>query len=291
MTLVISWSSLQRYEHCKQRQLRTMEGKRLVKPYQGRDFLAGNVADRVQREWLRSPDPQPGQMAEMVPDMLDRWSNPERGEEEANPVKWKGDPRKDRAEVQAFCTMVVTRLEPILLKWVVPFDYQPELRFATYISLPYFDERLVAVKLIGGIDIVVRLPDERFLLFDLKATKNDSYIAKTLGQGIFYDVAWSSYFGKGSPLRFGFIAPALDEPLIWCDISAEDRQVMFSRIQRFAEGMWNGDYAPKVDNEGCDYCDTKQACDKFRIHLSVDDKGRNQASFEQALEARRSART
>jgi hypothetical protein len=290
VSLSISWSGLSRYEYCHHKHLRVTEGKALRSPWSSRDFLAGNVADRVQREWLRQPDPQPGQMVAMVPDMLDRWTNPDRGEEDFRPVRWKGDPREDRRKVQEFCTEVVSKLEPILLKWVTPFDFQPELRFETHIAVPYLDGRLVAVTLVGGIDIVVRLPSGEFVLFDLKATRQDSYIAKTLGQGIFYSLAWKHYWGV-HPVRFGFIAPALDERLIWCDISEDDYTTMRSRIMKFATGMWSGEWSPKFDNEGCDFCEVRHACDKFAIHLTPDDRGRNQASFEQALEARRSGRT
>ena len=289
MSLQISWSGLQRYELCHQKHLRYIEGKALRSPWSSRDFLAGNVADRVQREWLRLPDPQPGQMVAMVPDMLDRWSNPDREEPEFKPVKWKGDPREDRREVLAFCTEVVRKLEPILLKHVVPYDYQPELRFETHMAVPYLDGRLVAVKLVGGIDIVVRMPSGDFVLFDLKATKSDAYIAKTLGQGIFYDMAWKAYWGV-HPIWFGFIAPALDEQLIVNIFSDHERAVMGSRIMQFATGMWSGEWDPKTDNEGCDFCEVRHACDKYAIHLAPDDKGRHQASFEQALEARRSGR-
>lgn len=260
------------------------------KPFASRDFLAGNIADRVQREWLSLPDPQPGQMAAMVPDMLDRWTNPDRAEGDFQPVKWKGDPQKDRADVLEFCTLVVTRLEPILLKWVVPFDYQPELRFEAWVGLPNLEGENTPIRLIGGIDIVVRLPDGRFILFDLKATKQDSYIAKTLGQGIFYDISWKHYWGE-HPIRFGFIAPALEERLVWCDINDQDRDVMRARIMRFAQGMWAGDWTPRADDDECTYCDCKHVCAKFDLHLTVDDQGHHRASFDQALEARRSART
>ena len=264
--LSICWTALQRYEACHQRHLRTMEGKAIRKPYASRDFLAGNIADRVQRAWLHLPDPQPGQMAAMVPDMLDRWTNPDREDEEFQPIKWRGDPQVDRKEVQEFCTLVVTRLEPILLKWVVPFDYQPELRFEAWIGLPDLNGDTTPVRLVGAIDIVVRLPDGRFVLFDLKATKQESYMSKTLGQGIFYDVSWAHYWGE-HPIRFGFIAPALEERLIWCDINEGDRAVMRSRIMRFAHGMMAGEWAPKADDEGCEHCDCKHVCDKYALHL------------------------
>lgn len=289
MTLAISWSGLQRWEHCKQHHLRVMERRSIPRARNTRDFLPGTLSDRIMRAWLQSPDPQPGQMVEMVPEFFDRFTNPDRGEQDFSPVSWKGDPRRDQEEVRRFVSMVVTNLEPILTKWVIPFDYQPELKFETVIGIPYLDGRTVGIKLIGGIDIVVRIQRDPpvFILFDLKATKNDSYIAKTLGQGIFYDISWASYFKQGYPARFGFIAPALNDQLIWADITDEDRRVMMSRVIAFAQGMWRGDWAPKVDNEGCDFCTTKHVCDKFAVHLVKDADGRNRVSFEDAIAARR----
>ena len=76
------------------------EKKALAKPFNSRDFLPGTVADRIQREWLRSNNPLPGQMVQMVPDMIERYTNPDRLEEDFRPVRWKGDPAADRRAVQ-----------------------------------------------------------------------------------------------------------------------------------------------------------------------------------------------
>jgi hypothetical protein len=289
MTLTLSWTGLKRYEECHQLHRRVASGQAL--PQNSRIFLPGSTADRVMRAWLDQDDPKPGQMVTMVPDYLDRLTNHSRGDEDFREhVKWRGDPRKDKRDIVEFVTAVVSKLEPILMKWVVPNDYAPELKFRTTIGLPYLDGRTVGVMLIGGIDIVVRLPDGRWVLFDLKATKERRYIDATLGQGIFYDIAWESYYGEGPPVAFGFIAPALDEPLIWIKISDEDRRVMLTRMEAMAHGMWRGDWTPKVDNEGCEFCPARHVCDKFVIHLVKDERGRHRASFEGTIQKRRELR-
>jgi hypothetical protein len=250
-----------------------------------RDYLPGSIADRGMRWWL-SGDPKPGLLVPRVLEMYDRLTNPDLGDDEYRPFTWKGNPQEDQQKVRDFLVKVATELEPILLKWVVPYDYDPEHRFRVVVGLPYLDERTVAVTMIGGIDIVVRIPDGRFILFDLKATVNDSYIAQTLGQGIFYDVAWKFYWGE-HPVKFGFIAPALEDKLIWVDITPDDRRLMMDRIVRFAQGMWRGEWEPKEDNNGCQWCEAKNVCDKFAMHLTIDDQGKRRAAFENAVQTRR----
>jgi PD-(D/E)XK nuclease superfamily protein len=289
MTLLLSWSGLKRYEACHQLHLRTI--KKQTTPPNARVFLAGACADLVQREWLNQEDPKPGQMVTAIPDVLDRLTNSERNfEDYRSHIRWRVDRATDLRDISGFVKLVVTKLEPILLKHVVPYDYEPELKFRTTLGIPYLDDKPVGVLLLGGIDIVVRLPDGRFVLYDLKATKERRYIDSTLGQGIFYDIAWASYFGEGYPAMFGFIAPALDDPLIWVKVSDEDRQVMFSRITAFAHGMWRGDWKPKTDDAGCNFCEAKHACDKFAVHLKLDEVGRHRASFEQTVTRRRELR-
>jgi hypothetical protein len=290
VTLKISWSGLSRYEACHHHHLRVIEGKAIRRGFASRDFLAGNVADRTMREFLRAPDPKP-ELPDLVDEWFERFTDPALGEEDFRPVKWRRDPSTDRAEVKEFVLQLVDELRPVLDQWVLPYDYHPELRFEVVIGLPYLDGRTVGVKLIGGIDVVVRISEDppTFILFDLKATKHDSYIAKTLGQGVFYDVAWAPYWGAGPPKRFGFITPALTEKLIWADIDDDDRRVMRARIEAFAQGMWRGDWSPKVDNAGCEYCDTQHACDKFAVHIVTDSVGKRRASFEDAVKLRREA--
>ena len=288
MTLLISWSGLKRYESCHQLHLRTI--KQQTQKQNARIFLPGATADLVQREWLNQDDPKPGQMVKMVPDVLDRLTNKDRNFEDFREhIRWRSDPRTDKQEITEFVTSVVTKLEPILLKLVVPYDYQPELKFRTTMGLPYLDGRIVGVKLIGGIDIVVRDNEGRFILYDLKATKERRYIDSTLGQGIFYDIAWEAYFGV-RPVMFGFIAPALDEPVIWVKVSDDDRSVMMARVTKFAHGMWRGDWTPKTDDEGCRFCEARHVCDKFAIHLATDEMGRHRVSFEHTVAARRELR-
>jgi hypothetical protein len=291
----ISWSGLRRYEECRQMHLRTIEGK-TSGAANGRIFLPGTVADRVMREWLSVSDPEPGQMHDMVPAMLERYANPktEADRKDARVIKWRGDKNEDRQRVLDFVIDVVDRLEPILMEHVIPHDYHPELKFEQIIGIPYLDGRPVGVKLIGGIDIAVRLREPQyglepgdFVLWDLKATQNDEYIAKVVGQGIFYDIAFGHWWGDVTqPKRFGFVAPALKEPVQWLTIDDQDRRAMLERVVRFAHGMWQGRWEPKASDEGCSMCEVRHVCDKFQVHMSSDDVGKHRASFAATAKAR-----
>lgn len=265
----------------------------------GRVFLPGTVADRVMRAWLDSPDPQAGQMEQMVPEYLDRFSQPPAEGVADEPdrykiIKWRGNPRRDKALVRNFVVEVVRDLEPILLKYVVPHEYEPEVKFRVSIAIPYLDGRLTQVDLIGGIDIVSRLlyPEwdlakGDWVLYDLKATKDPAYIGKVIGQGIFYDIALGHWIGDVSqPKRFGFIAPAIPERVVWTQITDEDRRHMMTRIISFAQGQWRKDWDPKESDVGCKYCEVHHACSKWAVEVDRDAAGRNRTSFQKAAQRR-----
>lgn len=299
--LLISWSGLRRWEECRHKHLRYIQGK-VSRTMDGRIFLPGTVADRVMREWLASPDPQPGQMEDAVEAMMERFANPQNEDDRktARVIKWRGDPREDRAKVTEFVRDTVVKLEPILLEYVIPHDYEEELSFRTTIGIPYLDGRTVGVTLLGGIDIVTRLRDAiaidagrtlfapgEFVLYDLKATSDEKYVSKVVGQAIFYDIAFGHWWGDPrQPRAFGFISPATNERLIWVKIDDAARRAMMERIIRFAHGMWRGEWEPKVSNTGCSYCECKHACDKFALHTKPGEEGRRRASFETAASRR-----
>lgn len=239
-------------------------------------------------------------MVAMVPDVFRLYTKPATPEEKQEAqyiVKWRGDPNRDKALVVNFVRDVVTQLEPILLKYVVPHDYQPELRFRTPFGIPYLDGRLTAVDLIGGIDIVVRLrsPMELngvrletgdFAFYDLKATANKDYIPKTLGQAIFYDISGGYYFGMPEqPKAFGFIAPVLEQKIHWTTVAEIDRTVMIDRIIRFAHGQWRREWDPKVGSQ-CYNCDVRHACEAWKVDVEENSAGKHRASFEVAAKRR-----
>jgi hypothetical protein len=189
-------------------------------------------------------------------------------------------------------------MEPILVAHVLPYDYHPELKFRATIYIPDPWGKLSPLDLIGGIDIATRFEPPgvstefgRFRNYDLKATTNTSYIQQTLGQAIFYDVAFGHWIGdKRQPEGFGFIAPALPELVYWANITDDDRRAMLARIIKAANGMWLKKWEPKEDDSGCNYCDVKHVCDKFAIVSQTDAQGRNRASFGRSG-ATRTART
>lgn len=259
--LKISWSQLQTHFECKQRAMLQRRGFR--SPLQDvRNFFHGTVVDLVMRNWLESDNPVSGQMEGMVEDhialCLDKIKTSGDGV-----VKWKS--ATDRAELTGFCKSLVVKLEPVLQQLVLPYDYQPELRFKVTIRIPYLDGTLAEVDLVGGIDIAVRRSRNppRWFAYDLKATANPDYVRKILGQGIFYDLAMLAMFGQ-SPEEFGFIQPMVeDNPLATIKVSNDDRVSMLARITQVAHDRWRGDNQPKTSSEGCSYCPVKSACVKF----------------------------
>lgn len=261
----ISWSQLQNHELCKHRAMLQRHGGR--SPLTDiRNFFHGTVCDRTMRAWLESDDPQPGQMEQMIEDYIERCLV-EAKETGDGVVKWKS--RTDREEMTAQCQFIMRRLEPMLLRLVIPFEYQPELRFKVPVRIPYLDNTPAEVNLVGGIDITVRRPNIRWFAYDLKATANPDYIRKTLAQGIFYDLAMLAMFGK-SPEHFAFLQPAVvSNPIVMCQVSDADRASMMARITRVAHDRWRGDDAPKPDNEGCSYCPVRFSCAKFSTRATV----------------------
>lgn len=273
----ISWSGLKRWELCRQKHLRVMQG-RSKDEADARIYLPGTVADLVMRRWLEGI-PEPGQMVEMVDTIFDQVvSDPEESR-----IKWRGHPGKDRELVREQVRATVTKLEPILLKLVVPYRYQPEMSFETTIGVPWTDNQLLGVQLIGRIDIVVQDDADQFHLYDLKATEDEQYYRKILGQPVFYDIAFGNWIGDQSqPKTFGLIFPKLKEQLVLVSIKEDDRRFMLSRVVKMAHGVWREEYAPKPDNEGCDRCEVQHVCDKFSLDLVKDEQGRHRASFAKA---------
>lgn len=260
--LRISWTKLQTNELCKQK--RHLMGQRKQSPVQNvRNFFHGNVADRCMRKWLDSDNPQPGEMVSWVDDMIEQLlaEQKERGE---GVVRWKH--RDDRSDMADYVRTLLGRLEPFLLRDVLPYDYQPEYRFRVPVRIPDLAGNLSEIDLVGGMDILVREsePQNIWAGYDLKATQNPDYLAKTLGQGIFYSLAQLAE--RGAPFRtFAFVQPMVEKnPLAYVSITDADMAQMLQRITRVAHDIWRGDNAPKKGLEGCAWCPVKAACERFR---------------------------
>ena len=279
----VSWSGLKRWEACPQHHLRVIQ-KKVEKQNMGRIFLPGTVCDLTQRRWLESDNPQPGEMREMVHDVMKQVL-----EEGESRVNWRGDPREDAKNVLEFCRDTVTRLEPWLMDNVLPFDYQPEVKFKAHLQVPYIcDGALGPVSMRGGIDIVVRDDQGKFRLYDLKVTKAEAYIRSTLAQLTFYDLAWGIIQGDFyHGVEWGFITPALENtPIIPITVDREDRSIMLARVVKYAQGFWRDEWTPKADDEGCQWCEANKVCDKFKTIAFQDANGKNRISFDTAAAQR-----
>lgn len=264
----VSWTMLQTMELCSHKANLMRTGKK-SEVTDIRNFFHGTVCDRVMRSWLLSDDPLPGQMPGMVEEFIVRCLD-EAKETGDGVVRWRN--AGDRAQVAEHCRTVLTGLEPMLLKWVVPFSYEPEHKFKVPIRIPWLDNKtLVEIYLTGGIDILVRESEvpQVWTAFDLKATKDPSYLNKTLGQAVFYDLAIKAMFGV-SPRRFSFLQPAVvQRPFADVVVSDKDRIDMLSRIVDVAHRRWRNEDIPKSGSAGCSTCPVRQACKKFTNGMGV----------------------
>lgn len=281
--VIISWSGLKRWENCPQHHLRVIK-KETEKAEKGRIFLPGTVTDLTQRQWLDSENPQPGEMEQMVTSVFDRVVA-----EGESKIHWKGDPRKDQEAVKALCREAVRNLEPWLLRNVIPYDYQAEVKFRANMLIPYICEEgtRAPVRMIGGIDIVVRHDNGKFRLYDLKTSKNAGYLRSTLGQLTFYDIAWGviqENFNHAD--EWGFVTPLLDEKIIPVLVGHEERRQMMSRIVKYAQGVWQDAWDPKADDTGCDWCEARKTCEKFKLVPIQESNGNQRISFAQAASQR-----
>ena len=252
----VSWSSLQAWELCKQRGW-LMSQRKSSPVKDGRNFFHGTVVDRIMREWLN--DPQPGLMPTMVDTYMDELEakSQESGD---GYVKWRH--KNDRTELRDFCVELTKRLEPILLEKVVPFDYEPAKRFRIPITLPNMNNEQVPILLTGEFDLLVRDHDQKFHVWDLKATADNSYWKKTLGQLVFYDLAVYAMMGE-TPVTSGLIQPMCDERTLEFTFTNEDRRAMFGRIMAMMRAVWAGDYEPSKDSAPCFGCSVKASCIKY----------------------------
>lgn len=279
----VSWSSLKRWENCPQHQLRIIKHE-TEKQNKGRIFLPGTVCDLAQRRFLDDEHRSPGDMAASIETIFK-----ETVEKAESKILWKGNPNTDMAAVQKFCRETVTTLEPWLYKNVLPYGFAAEHKFKAHMEIPYLRDGVRApIKLIGGLDIIVQDDQGKFRLYDLKVTKNHDYIKSTLAQLIFYDIAWCIINGAwDSCVEWGFITPAIpNEPYIPIIVTEEDRRIMMSRVVKYAQGVWNDNWAPKADDVGCNWCEARGMCQKFKTVPIVEANGKQRLSFADAAKTR-----
>lgn len=224
-----------------------------------RNFFHGNVVDLAMRRWLAQDDPEPGWMAAQVDALFDE-SEVIARETKDGIVKWRGPGDKD--ETREFCRVLVNRLEPILLKYALPFEYQPAVRFSVPIEVPGLRDEVREILLIGEKDLRVTDCNGLTAIWDLKATKDDGYYKKVLGQLTFYALAELAEYGH-LPAMTGLIQPMCTQPVLPVEVTPQAIREMAGRIEKVARDIWAGNLAPKADNKGCDYCEVQRVCSKF----------------------------
>jgi hypothetical protein len=267
--LWISWSALRTHEECKQKGFLQRTGKKATLN-DTRVFFPGTVTDRVVRDWLANTDIHPsdnlGAMPGMVSEIMDR----EReliNEGDSGVMVWKN--KGDRAEVEKQCIEAVTKIEPALLKFVVPYEYMADFRFKAPLRLPHPAGGTELVVLNGYMDIIVKDDKGRFWVWDVKHTRDSSYWKKTAGQIGFYDLAVEIMFGQPT-IRSGLLQP-LALPIVKpIPTDADARSVTMSRIASMATDVWMGNKEPRRDNKECGFCQVKHACSKWQPTKSGD---------------------
>jgi CRISPR/Cas system-associated exonuclease Cas4 (RecB family) len=269
--LSISWSRLKDQEECSEKAWLLQRGFR-SRVTDVRIYFKGTVVDRCMRKWLDQEKPQPGWMAEMV-DLILEESLVETKDSGDGAVGWKHP--KDKDEVREWCRTCVTKLEPVLYQYAIPYNYQPAVRFKVPLTIPYLDGSPQRIWLNGEMDLLTSepLPDggidiprslHRYRVWDLKATENENYHKKMLGQLIFYDLVVRIMMGA-YPVEVGIIQPMCQVPVVPMSLTTDHRNEMAARIIRVAEQQWNGHHRPKESNTGCNWCPVQHACPKFLV--------------------------
>lgn len=269
VTLRISWSGLRTHSECKQRGFLQRTGKRATLDNQ-RNFFPGNVTDRTVRRWLlEDPASNIGRMPEMVSEVIDQQYA--EVQEQGGVMRWKN--KDDRKQVEKDCIEAVTKIEPHLLKYVVPFEYRPDFSFKAPLALPHPSGGSEIVHLIGFMDILVRDDKGRYWVWDVKHTRDGQYWRKTIAQLGFYDLAVELMFGQPM-IRGGLMQPLCAKPIMPYTPTGDSRAQLTTRIAAMARDIWLDDKSPRADNKECDWCSVRHACEKFKPVVHDDGKRR-----------------
>jgi len=255
------------FEECRQKVKLLRSGKR-AHGADSRIFFPGTVVDRVVRDWLLESPGDLGRMPTMVEAIM------EREEEllisnENRVVKWKDS--KDKAQVLADCAEAVTRIEPALMKYVVPYEYMVDYRFRTKLTVPVHGIP-TELLLIGAMDILVRNPAaDWWMVLDVKMTKDDGYWKKTQGQLSFYDLQVELEQGKPT-IACALLQPMCKEQVKVVAMTEERRTELLSHIVTFATAMHDDNLPVTEKIKQCLYCDFKHACPKFAPVINAQGK-------------------
>lgn len=268
--LRISWSRIRQYQECKAKAGLLAAG--MKSPVTDiRAFFPGTVADRCAGDWLSLDNPEPGWMAGHVDTILDREEAAAR-ESGDGVVRWRGP--QDREKVRDWCRECVTRLEPLLYRYIIPYLYEPHARFRVPMTIPGTGGEPRQILLTGETDFRTWREEKVPLsIDDLKATQDPGYWRKVTGQLVFYEIATWGMTGRWPEVSRLF-QPMCPEPVLEFRFSADHRREMFVTICAVANDFWRDNLPPKADSIGCDRCEVRAPCPKYaygrgRVPLSA----------------------
>jgi PD-(D/E)XK nuclease superfamily len=259
----LSWSRLRTHDECPAKG--DLLSRHRKSPYADiRNYFHGNVVDLTMRRWLSQESPEMGWMAAQVDAIFDESIELAKSTGDGI-VKWKGP--DDRTETQAFCRELVVKLEEILAKYCLPFDWNPAWRFKVPLTIAYGRE-MRQITLRGEIDLLVFDKTGRIAVWDLKATQNNEYWRKVLGQLVFYNLAVrcseASTLGKW-PVMSGLFQPMCDQPVLPVTVTPQAIREMAGRIERVAGDIWAGRMPAKPDAYRCGSCEVRHACPAWGV--------------------------
>lgn len=270
-TIRITWSALKRYQKCSYAQKLVNEGKR-SKSLDGRVFLLGNLVDNSMRRWLENED-----FSVPIETHLRRIWEECTGPNAERPIKWKN--QDDQAKIVEDARSSLVTLEETLREHVVPYRYEPEMRFTSTVGIPAPNGELIHLDIFGAIDVAILYDDETMGIFDLKTSKSRSYVSSSIGQLVLYDLAIRNYLGI-KPVQHGFFTPMLKkESLIPVTVTDDDRRGMMSDIMTFAHGTWNNEWHLTENENDCYGCEVRHACIRWNKPLTGVQKKKNLMSF------------
>lgn len=253
--LTVSWSKLRAYTECRQKAFLQSTGHR-NKAADIRIFAPGNVVDLAMRDWLANPSIP---MRDLIPEVLSRFEQ-ESKDTEQGVIRWRTT--DDRSSVLEWCQTLADELEVILRELVLPHQVEVGYWFKAPLTIPYLDGTLRTIFLRGEMDIFVTTLGGDREVWDLKATENESYWRKTVGQLVFYDIACFLLTGQKTS-KTGLIQPMCKMKVRPVEITDELRKYMLNEIVKYAHSVWKKDFSPKESNAGCSYCSVRHACAKY----------------------------
>jgi PD-(D/E)XK nuclease superfamily protein len=256
--LKLSWSRLRLHDECPAKWGLQKANKSPLTDI--RNFVHGNVVDIAMRRWLSQDSPEPGWMLAHVDEIFEQCTE----HSDEGVVKWKS--ATDRAETLEFCRELVTRLEPILQRYALPYNWTPAYRFQAPLKVPYLDGTMREILLVGEIDLKVSDREQRIAIWDLKGTRDDQYYKKVLGQLAFYVIVTWILEGR-RPAMAGLLQPMCTEQVLRVTVDDDAVRQMAARITKVAQDIWAGRLVPKEDDTGCNWCDVARVCPKVQARV------------------------